>query len=70
VQQRWPLIVSDYRREYGMDSTELSGLSLDEFMWLLQGLSDRSRFQRELSRRPKTLHDPGDRAALIAAARR
>lgn len=53
-----------------MSSDELAALSLDEFMWLLQGLSSRSRFQRALSARPKTLHDPADRAALIAAARR
>ena len=70
VQQRWPLVVSDYRREYAMGTDELAGLSLDEFMWLLQGLSSRSRFQRAWSDRPTTLHDPADRAAVIAAARR
>jgi hypothetical protein len=70
VAQRWALLVSDYRREYGMGTDELAGLSLDEFLWLLQGLSSRSRFQRAWADQPKTLHDPADRAAVIAAARR
>jgi hypothetical protein len=62
--------VSDYRREYGISSDELAGLPVTEFLWLLQGLSRNSRFQRAWSEKPKTLHDPADRAALIAAARR
>lgn len=62
--------MSDFRREYAVSSADLVDMSLDEFMWLLQGLSHRSRFQRELADRPKTLHDPAERAELIAAARR
>lgn len=67
---RWALIVADYRREYHMGSDELAALSVDEFRTLLQGLSERSRFGRAWSDRPKTLHDPEERAALVAAARR
>ena len=62
--------MSDYRREYGMATDELAGLSLSEFLWLLQGLSKHSRFRMALDAKPKTLHDPADRAAVIAAARR
>lgn len=53
-----------------MASDDLATLSLREFHWLLQGLSSRSRFRRAWNDKPKTLHDPADRAALIAAARR
>lgn len=70
VQQRWALIVADFRREYGVPGAELAALSLDEFQWLLSGLSSKSRFLRAWADQPKTLHDPADRAALIAAARR
>lgn len=63
-------MVSDYRREYGMPGDELAGLSLNEFLWLLQGLSKNSRFQRAWADAPKHLHDPADRAAVHAAARR
>jgi hypothetical protein len=70
VQQRWALVVSDYRREYHMAGDELAALSLREFLWLLQGLSKHSRFQAAWRDQPKNLHDPDDRAALIAAARR
>lgn len=62
--------MSDYRREYHMPSDELAGLSLDEFLWLLQGLSKNSRYMKAWADQPKTLHDPADRAAVIAAARR
>lgn len=62
--------MSDYRREYGVSADELGGMPLAEFMWLLQGLSDRSRFTRAWTDAPKHMHDPADRAALIAAARR
>lgn len=68
--ESWPLIVADFRREYGMDTDELSGLTLNEFQWLLQGLSSKARFARAWSEKPKTLHDPAERAAVIAAARR
>lgn len=53
-----------------MGTDELAELSLDEFLWLLQGLSGDSRFQRAWADKPKTLHDPADRAAVVAAARR
>jgi hypothetical protein len=62
--------VADYRREYGMSGDQLARLSLDEFMWLMQGLSKNSRFQMAWHDHPKTLHDPAERAALVAAARR
>lgn len=62
--------MADLRREYGVTSTELRDMSLDEFQWLLSGLSGESRFQQAWADQPKTLHDPADRAALIAAARR
>lgn len=62
--------MSDYRREYQVSADELAAMSLNEFMWLLQGLSKHSRFQRAWADQPKTLHDPADRAAITAAARR
>lgn len=67
---QWPLVVADYRREYGMDPAELAALTLDHFLWLLRGLSHRSRFTRAWSDAPKHMHDPNDRARLIEAARR
>jgi hypothetical protein len=70
VQQRWALIVSDYRREYGMSGDDLASVDVHEFMWLLQGLSKNSRFQRAWADAPKTLHNPDDRAAIRAAAMR
>jgi len=66
----WPLVVADYRREYHMDPRALACLSLQEFLWLLRGLSHRARFTRAYADAPKHLHDPADRAAVIAAARR
>lgn len=53
-----------------MPPAELSALSLNEFLWLLQGLSKHSRFICAWNEKPKTLHDPADRAALVASARR
>lgn len=62
--------MSDYRREYGISGDELAGLTLHEFLWLLQGLSKNSRFMQAWSDKPKTLHDPAEREALRAAALR
>lgn len=62
--------MSDYAREYQRDCDALARMSFHEFMWLLQGLSKHSRFMRAWADKPKTLHDPADRAAVIAAARR
>lgn len=62
--------MSDFRREYHVTSDQLAVMSAPEFMWLVQGLSDQSRYRLAWSDKPKTLHDPADRAALIAAARR
>lgn len=70
MQTHWGFIVADFRREYAMGTDELAGLSLDEFQWLLQGLSEHSRFRIAWSDAPKTLHDPADIAAITAAARR
>lgn len=70
MQQRWALVVSDFAREYGRDCDQLAAMDFHEFLWLLQGLSKNSRFARAWHDQPKTLHDPSDRAALIAAARR
>lgn len=66
----WALVLSDFRREYRLDGTGLAGLTLQEFLWLLRGLSLRSRFLQTYREAPKHMHDPEDRAALIAAARR
>lgn len=66
----WPLVLADFRRDYQMDGDTLAGLSLQEFLWLLRGLSSRSRFMQAYHDAPKHMHDPADRAALIAAARR
>lgn len=66
--RRWALIVADYRREYGMRTDELARLSLPEFLWHLQGLSEHSVFLHAWRKQPKVLH-PDERAALIAAAR-
>lgn len=67
---RWPLVLADFRREYQLDGDALARLSLQEFLWLLRGLSSRSRFMQTYGDTPKHMHDPADRAALIAAARR
>lgn len=53
-----------------MPGADLAALPLDEFLWLLQGLSKYSRFMQAWHDKPKTLHDPSARAALIAEARR
>ena len=66
----WPLVLADFRREYHMSGADLAALSLQEFLWLLRGLSTRSRFMQTYADTPKHMHDPADRAALIAAARR
>lgn len=66
----WPLVLADFRREYHMAGEALAALSLQEFLWLLRGLSTRSRFMQTYTDTPKHLHDPEDRAALVAAARR
>ena len=70
MQQRWALVVSDFRREYRVGSDELAGLGLPEFTWLLTGLSDRSRFRAAWQHVPKHVHDPDAIAAITAAARR
>lgn len=70
MSRKWALIVSDYRREYGMSCDDLAAINIDEFQWLLQGLSEHSRFAAAWRDEPTTLHDPAERAALIAAARR
>jgi hypothetical protein len=62
--------VADFRREYQARADELAAMSLDEFTWLLQGLSQRSRFHTAWAEQPKTLHDPAERAELMAAALR
>ena len=66
----WPLVLADFRREYQLTGDGLAALSLQEFLWLLRGLSTRSRFMQTYADTPKHMHDPADRAALIAAARR
>lgn len=66
----WPLVLADFRREYQVDGGALARLTLQEFLWLLRGLSTRSRFMQTYTEAPKHLHDPEERAALIAAARR
>lgn len=66
----WPLVLADFRREYQVSGAVLAALSLQEFLWLLRGLSTRSRFMQTYADAPKHMHDPADRAALIAAARR
>lgn len=66
----WALVVADYQREYQKDQHALAGLSLEEFLRLLRGLSKYSRFAEAWREAPKHMHDPADRAALIEAARR
>lgn len=70
MQQRWALIVSDFRREYGVSADELAGMALDEFTWLLQGLSTDARFAQAWADAPKNLYRQDDIAAIRAAARR
>lgn len=70
MQRRWALIVSDFRREYRVSGAELAGMSLPEFQWLLQGLSEHSRFAQAWQDEPKNLYHPDDIAAITAAARR
>lgn len=62
--------MADFRREYGMSCADLAGIGIHEFQWLLGGLSGDSRFVQAWQDAPTTLHDPADRAALVAAARR
>lgn len=62
--------MADYRREYHLDAHQLAALSLDEFKWLLQGLSEHSRFQRAWADAPKHVYKSQDIAAITAAARR
>lgn len=70
MQQQWSLIVADYRREYGISADDLAAMSLDEFQWLLNGLSRHSRFLRAWGETPKHIYDPDEIAAVKAAARR
>lgn len=67
---RWPLVVADFRRDYQVRPDELAAMSLPEFLTLLQGLSAEARFLTAWQQAPKHMHDPADREALIAAARR
>lgn len=67
---RWPLLVADFRREYGVSAQELARMALDEFLWLMQGLSRQSRFVKAYADRPRTLYSPDDIKAVHAAARR
>lgn len=53
-----------------MGAVDLAGISLPEFQWLLQGLSEHSRFAQAWQDAPKNLYDPADIAAVTAAARR
>lgn len=62
--------MADFRREYGMSCADLAAIGIHEFQWLLAGLSGDSRFAHAWRDEPTTLHDPADRAALVAAARR
>lgn len=48
----------------------MARMSVDEFMWRVAGLSAESRTLQAWRDEPKHLHDPADRAAIIAAARR
>ena len=70
MERAWPLIVADFRREYGLDPDGLAGLSVREFVWLLQGLSVDARFMRAWAATPKHVYRPEDIAAIKAAARR
>lgn len=53
-----------------MSGDELAGLSLNEFLWHVQGLSEHSRFLHAWGRKPKRLYDAADREAVKAAALR
>jgi len=53
-----------------MSCADLAGIGIHEFQWLLAGLSSDSRFVHAWHDAPTTLHDPADRAAIVAAARR
>ena len=66
----WSLVVADFHREYGVDSDALRAMSSLDFHLRLGALSSRSRFLAAWDRQPKHLHDPAERAALMAAARR
>lgn len=61
--------MSDFRREYGMAGADLARIDVHEFRWLLNGLSEASRFARAWSDEPKHLYDPAERAAVLARAR-
>lgn len=68
--ERWALVLADFRREYHLDGAGVAELGAPEFWRLLRGLSYRARFSTEWRETPKHMHNPDDRAALIAAARR
>lgn len=70
MQKRWPLLVADFRREYRIGGAELADLPAREFVWLLQGLSDRSRFRQAWAAEPKHVYDPDEIDAIKAMARR
>jgi hypothetical protein len=63
-------VVADFLREYAIDVDALAWLPSRRFFWLLQGLSDKSRFRTAWVNQPKHVHDPDERAAIHAAARR
>ena len=68
--RRWALVAGDFAREYGVERHGMARMSVDEFMWRVRGLSAESRTLQAWADEPKNLHDPADRAAIIAAARR
>lgn len=68
--RRWALIAGDFAREYGVDRDAMARMSVDEFMWRCTGLSAESRTLSAWRDEPKTLRDPDEIAAVVAAARR
>ena len=70
MRERWALIVADFRREYHLSPDQLGAMSLQEFSWLLQGLSEHSRVSNAWAEAPKNVYDPAQIAAIRAAARR
>lgn len=60
----WPLVVADFRREYGITTSGLARMTEDEFTWLLQGLSENARFNAEFRDAPQGIYTPEDRAAV------
>lgn len=64
IRKHWALIVADYRREYDLPPDGLATLDLDEFLWLLRGLSPQARYMKAWRDAPRNVYTDADIAAV------